>query len=192
MSNFTDICDIWYLDNSNNIEDLVIEMNPVQSQLDQYFVPLSMATIAILILAGYLALMLTFYERFGMDTMKRGLSNRLVSSFLNFGLIGIVASFIEEFRLLFVNRHPDSRLLFGFTYVFFFIGSFLVLNQIVLWKYVTKKVIKRIPSFNHDFIGVWLEISSLVIALILTEVEAHGIKFTHRFNIKFWPFYPNI
>ena len=192
----TNITNIWYLCNNFTLDNLLMEdVTPLQSYLDKYYIVLAIITIVILVTAWYMVFMITLYERFGMDTMKRGLINRLVSSFLNFGLISIVVFIIEEFDYMLINRNPGSKIFYGFNQIFFVIGSLLVLNQIILWKYLTKKIFKRIPSFNHDFIGLWLEISSIVITFILSGAEAHGDMFHKMFNkvyFTFWPFYPKI
>ena len=140
--------------------------------------------------------MIVLYERYGMDTMKRGLSNRLISSFFSFGLISIPIFIIEELDTLIIERNPDSKKFYGFNFMFFVIGSMIVMYEIVVWKYLTKKVLRRIPYFNHDLIGVWLEISNFIIAFGLAGVEAFGKGFASEFNKPsitiIWPYYPNI
>ena len=193
MSN---ISEFWYFNNSFNVKDLVKDMNLLESELEKYHVPKALLTIIFFLISWYLVLMIVLYERYGMDPMKRGLSNRLVSSFFSFGIISFPIFIIEEINFLVIDRNPDSKKFYGFNFIFFVIGSMIVMFQIIFWKYLTKKVLKRIPAYNHDLIGVWLELSNLVLAFGLAGVEAFGKRFAGEFNtpniVIIWPFYPNI
>ena len=57
------------------------------------------------------------------------------------------------------------------------LGIALVLNELIFWKYLKQVLFRRILCIDNDFIGIWLEITNLVIAAYLTMVQSHGTEF---------------
>ena len=184
--------EVGLLNSSMRVNDILQELNPTKSLLDKYYPLLAILTLALLLVSLFLAFMITFYERYGMDPMKRGLQNRLISNFLNFGLIFIVVSIFQELYVAFVERNQETKVIYGFFQVFFVIGSFVVLNQVIFWKYMIKIVLKRLLAFNDDLIGVWLEITNLIVVFYLALVESFGEMFAMYFRGPYQSTYPPI
>ena len=157
-----------------------IEIKDLETGFDTYYPFLAFFTILVYLLFGFLSMMITLYERFGMDTQKRGLKNRLVSSLAEFGIIFSIASIGQEFYMVCFNRNPSSTMIYGFFWLVTGVGLVLNINEIIMWEYLVKTVYKRVPEFNHDLLGVWLEISNIFIAFMLAMVQAHSVNFAKR------------
>ena len=107
--------EVGLLNSSMRVNDILQELNPTKSKLlDKYYPLLAILTLALLLVSLFLAFMITFYERYGMDPMKRGLQNRLISNFLNFGLIFMVVSIFQELYVAFVERNQETKVIYGF------------------------------------------------------------------------------
>ena len=177
----------------NSTIDIFQDPNSFKSSLNLPL--LATITVLLLLISLFLVLMITFYERYGMDPMKRSLKNRLISNFLVFGLMFIGVSILQEFYEALVERNPRSRILYGFAEIWFAIGSLIVLNEIILWKYLIKVILKRLVAFNHDFIGVWLEITNITISFVFAFTELNGDMFAKHFrdpSVQHSHFYPPI
>ena len=56
------------------------------------------------------------------------------------------------------------------------IGICLVDIQVVFFLYYIRIYLKRMPNFNHDFLGSFLTIWTLLIPLLLGYVQSYGSK----------------
>ena len=50
-------------------------------------------------------------------------------------------------------------------------GILLCINEVVLLRYVTKVILKRIITMNNALIGTWITLSNICVALILTCIQ---------------------
>ena len=57
------------------------------------------------------------------------------------------------------------------------IGTLICLNEVLLIRYVTKVVLKRIIVMNDALIGTWIQLSNIFIALVLTCVQTQSLGF---------------
>ena len=57
------------------------------------------------------------------------------------------------------------------------IGTLICLNEVLLIRYVTKVVLKRIIVMNDALIGTWIQFSNVFIALVLTCVQTQSLGF---------------
>ena len=64
-------------------------------------------------------------------------------------------------------------------------GVLLAMNEYLFIKYLKKVVFKKQLAFNHDFVGLWLEITNVVLAFCLAVLHIHGANFAKNSN----PFY---
>ena len=71
-------------DNETEVESILEEMkaNDIREKLTQVYPIVAVATILIAVVAAYLFILLTLWERFGMDPMKRGITNRVSHCYL--------------------------------------------------------------------------------------------------------------
>ena len=170
--------EVGLLNSSMRVNDILQELNPTKSKLlDKYYPLLAILTLALLLVSLFLAFMITFYERYGMDPMKRGLQNRLISNFLNFGLIFMVVSIFQELYVAFVERNQETKVIYASFKSFLSsdpLSSFK--NQVIFWKYLIKCLLKRLLAFNDDLIGVWLEITNLIVISISQNFETLSIN----------------
>ena len=113
-----------------------IEIEDVETGFDTYYPFLAFFTILVYLLFGFLSMMITLYERFGMDTQKRGLKNRLVSSLAEFGIIFSIASIGQEFYMVCFDRNPSSTMIYGFFWLVTGVGLVLNINEIIMWEYL--------------------------------------------------------
>ena len=55
-----------------------------------------------------------------------------------------------------------------------YLGTLLSLMEIIFFLYWTKIWLQRVPSYDHDFLGVWLTICNLIIAAYLAILQAYS------------------
>ena len=167
------------------------------SLLEPYYPIVALLTLTSSLLSIFLAAAATLWERFGMDSMKRGVINRLVSCIMEVVIFGSTIDVIEELYVA-INRYalkPTNSFIYGLRCVTVPTGVLLSLNEIIFIKYMRKIVFKRVLAFNDDFIGIWLEISNFVVALGLACVNSYDARFAtlHKDILSStWPYYPVI
>ena len=61
-------------------------------------------------------------------------------------------------------------------------GVLLSLNEYMFFKYLKKVVFKKQLNINHDFVGIWLEITNVVLAFWLAVVHVHGSEFAKHLS----------
>ena len=71
-------------DNETDVESLLeeIKLHDIGELLKQFYPIVAVVTILIAIIGAYLFILLTLWERYGMDPMKRGIINRVSHSTL--------------------------------------------------------------------------------------------------------------
>ena len=132
------------------------------------------------------------YEMFGMDPMKRGIVNRVrMKSVLQLTTKNLIQfiSFVQLiscymawalFLSILTELHWICLLcsiqLFSYDYfrVVSLFGITLVDIQIAFFLYYIRIYLKRMPNFNHDFLGSFLTIWTLLMPLILGYVQTYG------------------
>ena len=92
-----------------------------------------------------------------------------------FVIISIGTSIVKELATIFCLQ--ISKIALSYFTQTARLGIALVLNELIFWKYLKQVLFRRILCINNDFIGIWLEITNLVIAAYLTMVQAHGTEF---------------
>ena len=70
-------------DNETDVESLLEEKETgdIREQLQKFYPILALGTILLALFVIYLFILLTLWERYGMDPMKRGITNRVSLSF---------------------------------------------------------------------------------------------------------------
>ena len=56
-------------------------------------------------------------------------------------------------------------------------GALICLNEALLLRYITKVVLKRIIIMNDALIGIWIQLSNIFIAIVLTSIQTQGLGF---------------
>ena len=187
--------------NSDNftvlLEDILKLNRNFESQLEPYYPIVALISLMLSIISIFLATTATLWERFGMDPMKRGVINRLVSCMMELVIFGSTIDIIEELYVA-TNGNalkPTSSFIYGLRCVTVPTGILLSLNEIIFIKYMRKIVFKRMLAFNDDLIGIWLEVSNFVVALGLACVQSYDSRFA-KLNkdpsTSTWPYYPTI
>ena len=66
-------------DNETDVTSVLeeIKLNDLEEKLIQIYPIMAVVTILVAIVSAYLFILLTLWERFGMDPMKRGITNRV-------------------------------------------------------------------------------------------------------------------
>ena len=67
--------------------------------------------------------------------------------------------------------------IFWFTRCFGLIGLLICQNEALFIRYLTKIIFKRIIIMNDALIGIWIKLSNIVVALILTVIQSQGVTF---------------
>ena len=118
------------------------------------------------------------YERFHMDPMKRGLVNQLSTTYMTFAMC---FSITRIFRYLLEWLAPQSLPNFLFKYYSALVGwlgwsstfgCLITTNEVIFFTYWSKMWLKRVPNYNHDFLGVWLNTTNVTIASYLASLKA--------------------
>ena len=183
-------------DNLTVLEDILKLNSNFESQLEPYYLIVALISLILYITCIFLATTATLWERFGMDPMKRGVINRLVSCIMELVIFGSTIDIIEELYVA-TNGNalkPTSSFIYGLRCVTVPTGTLLSLNEILFIKYMRKIVFKRMLAFNDDLIGTWLEVSNFAVALGLACVQSYDSTFAklHKPSSSTWPYYPTI
>ena len=59
-------------------------------------------------------------------------------------------------------------------------GALICLNEVVLIRYVTKVVLKRIIVMNDALIGTWIQLSNVFVGLVLTGIQTQALGFQNN------------
>ena len=120
-------------------------------------------------------LIIVYYERFEMDSMKRDLSNQIISAFT---LWSVLSSIVIWTRCLLTLLDTDN----SSGFVIFL--EYLRLSCVIAWllypiqmqffNYFSKVVLLRVPGYNHDFLAIWLHLTNLVISFYLECIQFIG------------------
>ena len=103
-----------------------------------------------------------------------------MSSFAEFIIISTAASIVHE--MAFILRLEISSTIYGYFKTLNRLGFAIVLNELIFWKYLRQKILKRMIAINDDLFGVWLEISNLTIAAYLAILNTNREGFQKEFD----------
>ena len=108
-----------------------------------------------------------------------------MSSFAEFCIMALIIIMITEIYTAFNDlslKESYSSFSIGYFFNVAINGILLALNEYVFMKYLKKVVLKKQLAFDHDFVGLWLEITNIVIAFCLAAVHVSGAEFNKNHN----------
>ena len=112
-----------------------------------------------------------------------------MTSFAEFCIMAMLVFAVTELYVA-INDLSLRASLHSFTIGFFFsvanFGILLALNEYVFVKYLKKVVFKKQLSFDHDFVGLWLEITNIVLGFCLAIVHVTGAMYAKNTNLLLW------
>ena len=127
------------------------------------------------ILGMILQVFIITYERFEMDSMKRGLKNQLISSQILWTfLLSLTLTFRFIFTLCSIKSLIGFQIFLEYLRMSCMMVAVLTGIEISLFEFYCKFVLKRVPECNHDFLAMWLSVVNLILGLFLGFIQLYG------------------
>ena len=138
--------------------------------------PIALAiSIVFYVLGMILHIFIITYERFEMDSMKRGLKNQLISSQIAWiFILSFTMSLRAILTLCSVENFIGFQIFLEYVRITSIMANLLIGIEISLFELYCKFVLKRIPESNHDILAVWLSVVNLILALFLSFIQLYG------------------
>ncbi len=115
------------------------------------------------------------FERFGGDPQKRTILNQLIGQLALNNIVGQAGVATLSFRIVF---GPLSKPVYSSTFVLANITSsivlLLILNEIILVRWLSMFVWKRSPPINDDFFGTFIMLLNYTIAFVFVSIGLIG------------------
>ena len=115
-----------------------------------------------------------------------------MSSFAEFCIIALAPVIFAEVYVSIYDLSLEKSLPIGAIGRVAFIGILLTLNEYLFFKYLKKVVLRKQFPFNDDFIGLWLEITNILVAFCLAGVSTYSAEYVKRSGNPLWPSYHSI
>ena len=117
------------------------------------------------------------YERFEMDSMKRGFTNQMITNqFIWSWFLALIL--IIRFTLTLVSSDTLRSVAIGLAWLqqTCLIAICLSTLEATLFEYWSRLIIKRVPENDHDFIATGLCISNIVLSFYLATMQTIGLS----------------
>ena len=127
------------------------------------------------VLAMTLKVFIVSYERFEMDSMKRGLKNQLISSQMIWTfLLSLTMLMRITITLCSINNFAGFQILLEYVRIACLMAIPLIGIEISLFEFYCKFVLKRVPESDHDILAIWLSVVNLILTLYFGFIQFYG------------------
>ena len=136
--------------------------------------------IVLLILATVLQAFSILYERFEMDSMKRGFTNQMITARFAWGIFMSVI-LILRFILTLLPIDLPYTLAVGLQFLKTtgMIGICLTIIEVSVFEYMTFLILKRVPEYDHDFLATGFQIVNVIVGFYFGALQIFE-KFASR------------
>ena len=131
--------------------------------------------IVLLILAMVLQAFSILYERFEMDSMKRGFTDQMITARFAWGMFMSVI-LILRFILTLLPIDLPYFLAVGLQFLKTtgIIGICLTIIEVTAFEYLTYLILKRVPEYDHDFLATGFQIVNIIVGLYFGALQTFG------------------
>ena len=131
--------------------------------------------ILLLILAMVLQVFSILYERFEMDSMKRGFTNQMITTHFAWALLMSII-LVLRFSLTLLPFQLPAFIALGLQFLktVVTLGICLTIIEATIFEYWSHLILKRVPEYDHDFLATGCQVANIVLAFYFGGLQTYG------------------